>query len=466
MFEQESYDQATRQAASQPEGELFSKYEIRNWEFSPLVYKILAASAVLHIIVIAVIAQTNVLTMRGCDSPWVSRVCQVVDVAYLGAMLYGTDRDFVDEAYDNIDLGEAEITYIDVTGETPPLEYPEGYFQIANPVQYAMLQQGALSPGGVDSFQNGTTPYTPLGGGVPDLFKVEPKPPTADPNAFEPDSSSLFKVEDTAPGTRNPVRRKGRGGKVKPGGDANTTADPTADDPNAETAVAATNTNTSTQSPQTQAATPTDPDAGLDFNKRPIEDLGNWVNEKVEKKEVDLQTDFLVNARGKLDKNGRFDPKTFEWVQAISSDEDMVEVVKRAIEAINMAGYLQYLKDISGKDLNFQIQQDAENISAVVLSEMESDTRAKSVKSGLDLLISVAKLKKQSETADQNDKDDLLLLENAHIETDGKRLILKFVVPKAIAHPMIQRKLAEQAAEMQKPRGTAPVKPENNTAIK
>src|SRR5688572_22271757 len=172
MFEQESYDKATVQTPSQP-GELFHNYEIRNWDYSPTLYKILAASAVLNLAVLAFIAQTNLLTLRGCDSPFVGRVCQVLDMAYVGAMIYGTDREYVDEAYENIDLGEADITFIDVTGETPPLSYPEGYFQIANPVQYEMLRQAAA--GSTDI----TSAYSPLPSNDIDLMKIRPNPPTA-----------------------------------------------------------------------------------------------------------------------------------------------------------------------------------------------------------------------------------------------------------------------------------------------
>lgn len=457
MFEQESYDKATVQAESQP-GDLFNKYEIKNWEFSPLIYKILVASAVLHIAVLAFIAQTNILTMRGCDSPWVGRVCQVVDMAYVGAMVFGTEREYVDEAYENIDLGDAEITYIDVTGQEPQLTYPEGYFQIANPVQYAMLQQQATN--GTDGMPlPGVNPgsFTTIPNNDGDLLKTRPNYPAANPNAFKDDSStSLFKEEGSNSSGGPVARRKGGIGKVGRPSNANSSVP----DPN-QTA----NANTNTQ-PTPQPVTPTDPISGVEINKRPMVDLGNWVNEKVEKKEVDLQTQFTVNAKGKLDKNGRLDPKTFSYVTAASPDEDMVEVVKRSIEALNVAGYLQYLKDLSGKDFNLLLQQDTENISAVVQSEMESDRRATSIKSGLDLLISIAKSRKSGSEADQNDKDDLLLLENAKVETDGKKVVIKFTVPKTIAHPMIQRKLAEQAAEMQKPSGITPGKPDNNTAIR
>lgn len=455
MFDQESFDKATARTVSRP-GELFHNYEIKSWFTSPMLYRFLGVSALLNIVALVLIAQTNMLTARGCDSPWVGRVCQVVDMAYVGAMLYGTEREFVDEAYDNIDLGDAEITYIDVTGQTPPLTYPEGYFQIANPVQYEMLRQqaanGSASPDSASITSPGFTPAP--ANNYNSILKERADPPAPNPGAFTDDSSTSADANaNLSPGV---TARKGRGGRIGRPSAANTNSKP-------DDQVVAGNSSNTQQPPVTA---PTDPVAGPDINKRPMIDLGNWVNEKVEKKEVDLQTEFMVNAKGKLDKNGRLDPKTFQWVNASSPDEDMVEVVKRSIEAINVAGYLQYLKDISGKDFSLQLQQDAENISAVVLSEMESDTRARSIKSGLDLAISIARLRKQSETADQNDKDDLLLLENAKVETDGKKVVIKFIVPKTIAHPMIQRKLAEQAAEMQKPSGIAPVKAENNTAIK
>ena len=62
-------------------------------------------------------------------------------MAYVGTVLFGTEREYADVTYEKTELGDADITYIDVSGDTPPLTYPEGYFQIANPVQYAMLQQ-------------------------------------------------------------------------------------------------------------------------------------------------------------------------------------------------------------------------------------------------------------------------------------------------------------------------------------
>ena len=112
------------------------------------------------------------------------------------------------------------------------------------------------------------------------------------------------------------------------------------------------------------------------------------------------------------------------------------------------------------------IQQDDQNISGIVQSEMESETRANSTESVLLAALQLAISSKSGPGADQNDKDDLIILQNAKIETEGKKVVIKFTVPKKDAQMMIQRKLAEQKAAPKQPLGNAVVKPNNNTAVK
>ena len=45
--------------------------------------------------------------MKGCESPLVGRVCDVLDTVYVSSMLFGTDRDYVDAVYDKTELGDA-----------------------------------------------------------------------------------------------------------------------------------------------------------------------------------------------------------------------------------------------------------------------------------------------------------------------------------------------------------------------
>src|SRR5687768_5111605 len=103
MFEQQLYDQEVSEVRTQP-GDLFHNYEIKNWNFSPRLYKILGFSAVFNILAIVVIASSGLLTARGCDSPFVGRVCQVLDTVYVGSLIFGTDRDYVDAPYEKTDL--------------------------------------------------------------------------------------------------------------------------------------------------------------------------------------------------------------------------------------------------------------------------------------------------------------------------------------------------------------------------
>lgn len=466
MFEQESYDKVTVPTVSQP-GELFHNYEIRNWDFSPAIYKILALSAILNVAVLGFIAQTNLLTLRGCDSAFVGRVCQVLDMAYVGAMIYGTDREYVDEAYENIDLGEAEITYIDVTGETPPLSYPEGYFQIANPVQYEMLRQQAANGTASGFTSPGFAPVTTNDG---DLLKIPQTLPPQTGGLVEDTQPKLYGTTDTPAGTGRFSSRKGRGGKVGGSADANSeTKEPNAD----QTA----ESNTNTQPMPT--ASPTGPVTERAINRVPFKDLAKKLVDRASKDQLNLEIPFLVKASGKLNKDGKLEKRTFRYIKAESPDPQMVKDVQAGIEAFNDSGFLQYLSDLTGKTLDLTLQQDDANLSALVQSEVESETRARSLatafKIGVDWKIgekekAIAQMEAENnpeKAADlQNDKDDLELLRNLKVEASGKNLVINFNVPKNVVLSMIKRKLDEQAAEVKKPNGNASLKPDNNTAAK
>jgi hypothetical protein len=64
-------------------------------------------------------------------------VCQVLDTVYVGSLIFGTESEYADVDYAKTELEDADVTFIDVTGVTPPLTYPAGYFELANPEQQA-----------------------------------------------------------------------------------------------------------------------------------------------------------------------------------------------------------------------------------------------------------------------------------------------------------------------------------------
>jgi hypothetical protein len=439
MFEQELYNAPPTEKSQ--EGDLFHSYEIKNWEYGPRIYKILAIALVFNLGALFIAAQTDVLTTRGCDSPWVGSVCQVLDMAYVSTVVYGAPDDYVDEAYEQTDLDDAEVVFVDVSGETPPIAYPEGYFQIANPVQYAEIVAAQQST--TSGYTTAPTPYPTTSN---DMMATTPVLPPPNPNSVTGETpDSPFAIGD------NSGRKKARVRNKK-----------SEDNTNADQAVAQTddNTNANTSKPVTS-----DPLTEVEINKRPLVDLGNSINEIRAKTPVNLESEFVVMGKGKL-KDGKFDPKTFKYGTTAGKDEAVVNIVKESIEAINEAGYLNYIKDLIGKELSFTLQQDVQNIQATFQSDLDTESLARQRKSSLDLLISLAKKKKQGENPSQNDKDDLLLLDGVTTEALGKTLIIKFVAPKTIVHPMIQRKLAEQAAEKQKPSGSTAILPNNNNSLR
>ena len=114
------------------EQELFQGYEVRNWDFSPRLYKILAFSAIFNVLALLVVAQSNLLTTKGCDSPLVGGVCQVLDTLVVGGTALTADKQYIDDPYTTTVLPSAdEIVWIPVSDD--PFTYPARYRQKANP---------------------------------------------------------------------------------------------------------------------------------------------------------------------------------------------------------------------------------------------------------------------------------------------------------------------------------------------
>ena len=185
MFEQSYVNQVPAQPIK--EGEFLYNYEIGSWKFTPRLYQILGASVVANLVLLAIFGQASFLTAKGCDSPLVDKVCQVLDTVYIGTMLFGTDREYADVAYDptRLEPGD-EVTFVDVSNLEAPLEYPEGYFQLANPEQFTAQDQASLNSGFLAPGIPITPPQTSQG-----LINTPQVLPT--PNAGAVDESLLPK---------------------------------------------------------------------------------------------------------------------------------------------------------------------------------------------------------------------------------------------------------------------------------
>lgn len=277
MFEQELYDQQVSETPTQP-GDLFHDYEIRNWNFSPRLYKIMAISAIFNVVALLVVGTSGVLTARGCNSPFVGRVCQVLDTVYVGSLIFGTESEYGDSDYTKTELEDADVTFVDVTGVDPPLSYPEGYFALANPDQQLtslndpmMTQPGYLAPG---------IPANPtMPGG---LLNTQPIAPSLNPNPIDgdlPTGSPLGNPTDnpTIAGGTKGRRRRGLNGR-----------------PNA-------NTNTTTANTNSDPTVAENPDEGrvdqwgVYINKRPMKDRAPTSLELIEKQVIKIDAPFKVS---------------------------------------------------------------------------------------------------------------------------------------------------------------------------
>lgn len=446
MFEQELYEREVAEIESN-DGDLFHNYEIRNWELSKRLYQILALSAVLNIALLGFVGGTNMLTRRGCDSPFVGRVCQVLDMAYVGSIVLGTERDYVDKEYEKIDLGDSDITFISRDGSNAPLYYPADYWQIANAGRPDPASQMALDP--MSGFNAGMIPgipYTPTPSN--DLLSTAPIMPKSNPNPIRggiPDSP--FSVGENP--TVGKVGRKGRGGKIS-NGSTNTNSDESDDD------VAAVK----------PSPTPLSSDAvtTLEVNRKPLIDFADVVAAQWAAKQIDLNQPFTISLDGVLTSDGKLDPKKSKFDPTKEKgDQKMINTAKEALEALGQSGFLTYLRSLGVDKVNIYVVQDDNQISAVITSSQKSPERAKSIASGLNNYISIGKI------AAKDPSDELTLLKGATVTPDGSNFVLNFAVPKPVAQEMINRKLKEaqaKKAQQPQPNGTAASKQEEKTAKK
>lgn len=416
--------------------EFLKNYEIKNWEFTPRIYKILAASAVFNILALIVFAQTNILQARACDSPWVGRVCQVIDTVYLGSTILGADSEFVSKPYERTEIGDAEIVWVDQTG-TEPLNYPEGYFALANPEDQfqTMMQDPTLGNPDLQGFQDFTPPAT----NFPPTTTV-PIPPSTSlpPQKLPPAATNPIIIPDNPIG-ENPIGKNTRKGSK--------TAKPEANKPDAN----------GTAKKDDEKEEPKQP--GLDslpvaeevINKKPLQDFGDGVLDKVAKKEVDLTKPFSVVMVGTITDEGKFDRTKSAYIKT-GGDQAMVDVAKLAIEAIGDSGILTYLKRLDVSQIKFELVQDDKQVYAVITSNQPTVKKAETVSSGLNTAISIGKMTVKEE-------DTLALLNAAKVESKDKNFILNFNLEKAIAQEMIKRQLqkaeAKRKEQQQQPNSTA-----------
>ena len=189
--------------------------------------------------------------------------------------------------------------------------------------------------------------------------------------------------------------------------------------------------------------------AGVEINRKPFEDLGDALNDKIEKKEIDLSKPFSVVLDGTITNDGKLDAKKSKFIK-FDGDEQMVNVAKDAIEAVGNSGFLGYLKNNGIDRVNFTMVQDDKQIYVLIVSDQKTPEKAATTASGFNTLISGIKILDQNglKKLDDNSKT---LVENSKVSSDGKNFVLNFTIPKQNAQDLINKSLKERAEKKNNP---------------
>ncbi|HSK71715.1 MAG TPA: hypothetical protein VK892_08475 [Pyrinomonadaceae bacterium] len=442
--EAEIISQPPPQTVRRREPELFENYEQKGWKFTPRLYKIFAASAIFNILFLVTVAQADLLQTKACSSPLVSKVCQVLDTVYVSSILLGTDSEFVSKDYERTELEDADITYIDVSNVTPPLNYPEGYFALANPEQFSIVEQADMNgftyppPYGANPMPNPTLPGNDLMN-TPQILPT----PNNNPIVGEIPSSPL----GNNPTVNIPRQRQNRPSRINPtrpkNGSPSELSKPDANE------VAENKTEENKQSESKQSEIKSETVKEIEINKKPFEDLGDSINDKLTKNELDLNNQFRVVLNGRLTADGKLDRKESSFVES-KGDEQMINAAKDAIQAVGDSGILGYLKNYGVDKVNFTLVQDGEKIYAIIVSDQKTPERANTTASGINGALQALNI------ADKNgwkklDENSKTLINNATVKSEGKNFVLNFAIPKPMAHELIRKSLNERAEKKNNP---------------
>ncbi len=176
--------------------------------------------------------------------------------------------------------------------------------------------------------------------------------------------------------------------------------------------------------------------AKIEINRKPLRDFTDLVIDRLQKNELVLSDNFLVEVEGELDKNGKFDLQKTKYIRA-EGKEQIINAAKSAVEAVNDSGVFGYFIQLGAKKINLVFSQDDAQIDTVINFQLDSDRRAKSTKSILDLLLAASK------TISKND-DEKALLNATIISLNDKTVTIQTSVEKSVGQEMIQRKLNEE----------------------
>ena len=424
--------------------EIFCDYEIKGWKYSDYLYKAVVVSLLVHVLSIALISQVDLLGSKACDSPYIGKVCEVLETVYVTTRFLGTETEFSSREYEKTELKEDfDITFIDVTDR---FTYPPGYFALANEISEQNLSAGT---------ENSTTPS-------PSLDIIQPQTlPTPNPNPVIgdlPKSPSLDfskpkrqrnrPFSDLGKSAENQIadalanidEKKNSASSPMLNGNISSDANPTANTDQQADQNANANTNITYQTAQTK-----NPEEQRLFNKKPLEDFGIKYGQAILNKEFDLNAPFEIEVKANLNEFGKLSDATYSAKP--ESDAGMIEIAKEAISAFSDSQLLRTLYDVGIRSVKIVFSQDKEHLQAAITSDAGTPNKASSIRSSVGLIIRGALSNMNPES------DEAKLISKAEITSQGKLFVVNFKIPHNEKMEMIEKNLRSLQEKQKKPNG-------------
>lgn len=314
----------------------------------------------------------------------------VRDALSIAAIFSGAD--FVDRPYKRSQIGDADI----VEFTTEKFHYPEGYF--------AMDQQGAPPP----SFPV-MAPFKPASMS-PEVTPTPTPTPTATPTP--------------TPGP-SPLIASNTGGKPA---DAKPSPGKSADEKSPDQAqkdLEAASKKTGIDLPQEG-----------EINKAPFKDLAAYATDLRDHGKLDFNQPFEVTIDTSLDKDGKL---VNPVVSRKAGDDNLIDLGKRLVAAMNDSGVLIYLKKINedkpGTKVVFTIKQDGKEATATVASEVASADHARALSKDFAILLAAGAVQRKG-------KDEEVLLKSTKVSADGNKVIFNLTLPHQDVVDLVKKGMA------------------------
>jgi len=171
------------------------------------------------------------------------------------------------------------------------------------------------------------------------------------------------------------------------------------------------------------------------INKKALKDFAAYASNLKNQGKLDLNKPFEMVIEAELDEEGKLKNAK---VTKKEGDENLVDLFRNMVAALNDSGLLIYLKPISkdnpGAAVKITVKQGETEVLASVESEAASPESAQSLAKTLNNFLYLGAWSRAG-------KDEEVLMKNTNATPDGKKVVVNFSMPRQSVVDMIKKQL-------------------------